>query len=945
MSINRFISFIGVIMLRYTTILLALLIMGNPIYSQKQNIDEQVLANVKIPPTDYLLDHATMGKDFYVAFPPNAMADGSLKYYGLDIIVTATRNTVVRAEMQDGFLITRQVEAYKPTLFSSSKKDYGTLVEIKESDQVTYKGIHISSEEPITVFVLSNRQYSAEGYVALPVSSWGTYYIHNAYWDFKDKPYAWGPEYPYGGGFVVVASEPNTRVTINLKGKGEGVAKTLGDVGHDIGESFNVTLNQGQTYMLCGNGLTKGVFDISGTTINASKPIGVISFHDRTMIPNQCPNDRDNLIEMITPTDTWGKYFVTVQYDRTPSGGNSGKGDFFRVMSKEANTTVSCKYYDIASGELMGNWPSSLKLEGSFAEFNQTTVQTTGNKATSIYGISVWESDKPIMVMQYAYSQPWDGDMKFSPLMVQISPVENFVRSAIFSTPISDFDENILTLIVIGDPNDPTRELLKSVYYNDEILIEKYPQILSSRVPGTDLYWIKIQLPSKGVYKIYSSKTKFWGYLTGFSSFNAYGWPIAMGCNLLDNQDFEPPQFEITQNCGNYAITVTEMNNSNNTDQGISHILMYDSSFNYKLELVNPEKFRPENKITSQKFNLTLIDPLKPAKAWFVASDRGGNIKRDSVDYEPEKLLFKTKLADLGKVLIGSKKDSSFSIINNGTKPINITKIQLTKGKVFTFNNVTLPYTIQPLDSLIVKYSYIPETETIGENKADIDTCFVSSDCIGYFVALSGKGIMPHITLQDMDFGNVIVGKKVCYEDLFKDGFSISNPGTAELTILEIKDVNPPFTITSPTEPALPFKIAPGAKRSVRSLCYVPKDTVFSEITIKVISDAKDDSTIIVRGTGIPEPGSVPEILIDESTISVIPNPIYSNNAEIRIDNSLNVNKIELFDMKGSVVQEIASGVISNPVKFNVFGLSSGVYYLKFSTSNKTLIKRIVIAN
>lgn len=898
--------------------------------------------DIRIPATDYLLDHATMGKEFYVAFPPNSMNDASLKYIGLDIIVTSTKNTTVKIEAIDQFMVTRQVEAYKPLLFSTSKKDFGTTVEVKESDEVTFKAIRVTADEPISVYVLSNRQYSAEGYIAIPVSSWGTNYIHCAYWDFWDKP-SWQTGTPNGAGFIVMASEQTTRVNITLKGRGEGVASCLGSSQRNIGDSYSVTLNPGQTYMICGDGKTKGVFDISGTSITANKPIGVISFHSRTMIPTQCPNDRDNLIEMITPTNTWGKYFVTVQFDRSPGGGNSGQGDFFRVLAKEANTNVSCKYYDQKSGELQGNWPSSLKTEGSFNEFLQTTLQTTGNKAKSIYGVSVWEADKPIMLMQYAYSQPWDGDNNWSPLMVQICPIENFVRSAVFSTPTDDFDENVLTFFAIGNPNDKSHELLRSIYIDGNSFVEKYPQIFSGRIPGTDIFWVRVSLQNKGVFRIHSTKTKFWGYLNGFSAFNAFGYPIVMGANLLDKQDFSPPQFEITGSCGNYSVNVTEMNNTDNTDHGLSRILMYENSYNYKFEMLSPEKFKPEMKITSQKFNLTLIDPLKPAKAWFVASDRGGNINSDSLDYEPEALFFNQKSVDLGRLLIGNKIDSAFIIVNQGTKPIRINKLELKVAKVFKLDNVKLPHSINPGDTLKVKYSYTPTTEAVAENQFDMDSVFVNSDCIKYAVVLQGKGSLPHITLQNMNFGDLLVGKKVCYEEVSQTGFVIENPGTAELTVYDIKNVKPPFSITSPTEPSLPFKIAPGAKRAVRSLCFVPNDTIFYEQEIIVVSDAKDDSTLKLSGRGIPDQSSVPEILTDESIISVLPNPAKGDWAEIRIG-YITVNKIELYDMQGLLVSEIASGLIPQSLEFNVSGYSSGVYYLKFHSVGRTYIKRFLVA-
>ncbi len=925
----------------FTILIMIFLIVMNTmsLYSKVSKTSENILAESDIPPVNYLLDHSSMGTEFWVAFPPNGPNYSGLTLYGLDIVVTSVKNTTVRVEIEDQFLKTKQVEAFKPTIFSSSRNDFGVSLEVIESDEISYKAIHITSDEPVSVFVLNNRRWSSEGYCAIPVSSWGENYIHNSYWDFRDG------NTENGGGFIIMASETGTRVNIDLKGKGEGIAKTLGGSGRDIGDSYQITLNRGQTYMLCGDGTTKGQFDISGTTISANKPIGLISFHMRTMIPTNCPNDRDNIMEMLTPTNTWGKFYVTVQFDRAPQGQYKGEGDFFRVVSKEANTNVGCKYYDIKSGELEGNWTGVLKEKGSFAEYFQTSIYNSGNSAKSVRGISVWESEKPFMLMQYAYSYPWDNNRNWSPLAILIPPVDNFVRSAVFQTPFDDFSENILTFFAIGDPDDPKHEKLKSIFFDGEPIVNKYPQLLGSQIPGTDIYWIRINLNETGVHTLHSDKTKLWGYLNGFSYANAYGWPIAMGASIIDKEDSSPPQFVIKGNCGNYEIEATEKNNSGNTDAGLSKIFMYDSSYNYNFEIIDHESFKPEKGISSRKFTLNLQDPLQPAKAWFVAMDRAGNLNSDSVDYEPEDLLFNIKENNFGNTRVGTKKDSSFIIINQGIKQISIENVTLKYGAVFSLDEPELPKTLNGGDTLKVEYSYMPDSEPSGEAQFDMDTVLVSSECIDYAVILKGKGTKPHIVLHDLDFGTVIEGTQVCYEDLFETGLVIKNSGTAELTVQEIKGVKSPFLISSP-DPEFPFTIQPGDDISFFSICFLPPDSGYYEQDIIVVSDAEDDSTVTLRGNGIPDPSSVNEIIIDDKFISVVPNPVFGEDAEILFHNSLNVNTIDLYDVNGSQVKKIFSslkGVSSSSHVFSTNNLTSGVYYLKINSDKRVYIKRIVI--
>ena len=74
-------------------------------------------------------------------------------------------------------------------------------------------------------------------------------------------------------------------------------AQTLG--GHDIGDVISARLDRGETYMVRGNGRTKGIYDLTGTKITSEKPFGLISFHMRTMIPSECVTGRGFFCEML----------------------------------------------------------------------------------------------------------------------------------------------------------------------------------------------------------------------------------------------------------------------------------------------------------------------------------------------------------------------------------------------------------------------------------------------------------------------------------------------------------------------------------------------------------------------------------------------------------------------------------------------------------------------
>jgi len=409
-----------------------------------------------------------------------------------------------------------------------------------ESETVTNKGIKLSASEPFCVYVMNDKEYSADGYMAVPVCNWDKEYFHCGYWDYNETGGGPGSEPgSRGAGFIVIASEDGTNITINLNGQTKGVAKTMG--GHDIGDSWSVSLSAGQTYMVRGNGKTRGEYDITGSKIKSNKPFGLVSFHLRTLVPPICPDDRDHLNEMIQPASTIGKEYVTVQYDRKTSGNRQGKGDLFRAVALFDNTKVTCDYYDMTSGQQIGSQDLPLSKAGSFAEALPILDINDANQKKSIYGVSHWQSDKPFLLVQISFSNKWDGDSRFAPFYVVVPSTDQYTKNAVFQTPVeTDFNDNTVTIFAKGDPNDPLGTLLKSVAFDGEEIYKTDTKILANRIPTTDIYWTRKSI-TPGTHYI-TSKTLISGYIVGFQNSNAYGYPMNMAYNRLDITDANPPK-------------------------------------------------------------------------------------------------------------------------------------------------------------------------------------------------------------------------------------------------------------------------------------------------------------------------------------------------------------------------------------------------------------------
>jgi hypothetical protein len=572
-----------------------------------------------------MLNNSAQGREFWIAIPPNEVPDHPPNV--LEIYVTSVKRTqVTLSNPYTGLKFIKTVEPMQTTVFSTANGYMGWDWEVRESEQVTGKGLHLEAEQPISVYVFNAKSYSSDGYMAIPVTALGKEYYHLCYWDFKEYR-------DWGSGFVIVAIADNTKITIKLNGRGKGKATTVKK--RDIGDVIHVTLQEGQTYMVRGDATTRGVFDLSGSSIQANKPVGFISFHMRTMIPVfDISGGRDHLCEMLPPVHSWGKKFATVELKR-----DKGQGDFFRILASEDDTQFECKYYDKENGTLLGEWKGKLKKAGDWEDYLEVFT-TTPNRMKSIRGTAVWTADKPVLLMQYSYSEQWDGAKTFDPFMIVIASTEQYTNRTIFQTPGNkEFVTNWFHFIAEHNPNDDSFDDLKSLKIDGVPITQIEPHFIYNRIPGTNLYWARIAV-QPGAHHVYGDgKVKFSGYIYGFSQWDSYGWPAAMTFNKLDEIDTLPPLMTINKTRYKCTVTATELRNGapddkpRQVDQGITHIELLDGSSNYNLKIIYPNPFKTYPPVYEAEFELAVIDTFKNAVGIFSVTDAFGNYAIDSVKF------------------------------------------------------------------------------------------------------------------------------------------------------------------------------------------------------------------------------------------------------------------------------------------------------------------------
>lgn len=866
------------------------------------------------------------GKEFWIAIPSNDKK-GADTNSQLEIYVTSAYDTDVTIEYPaTGMRYTQRVEPGRATVFSSTNGTMSWDWEIGASESVETKGIRVVAGKPVTVSVLSSKRYSADGFVAIPTDLWGTEYRHLCFYDFKEDS-------DWGSGFIVVAKDDNTSVVVRLQGVSYGGAVATTKGGRKLGESFSVTLQRGQTYMVMGDGKTQGVFDLSGTRITANKPIGLLSFHQRTMVPSRIDtnnNGRDCLSEMMTPVSAWSREYVSVELNR-----DTNNGDFFRVMAAEDNTSFRCEYTDFQT-EKTYVWEGLLPRAGDFAE-----KETTWPPVPAIRGRAVWKADKPIMVMQYAYSAEWDDRINWDPMMMRVIPVEQFTRSAVVAVPpVPAFQDQYISIVALGDTADAQHTALKSLSINGVPVYTLDTAFTSTRVPNTPYYIARLHvLPGASTLQGHVS---FAASLYGSGELCSYGWAAAERFNKRSGRDTLAPRMTVTGECAVFTAVVVEdqglpvnLNAPVQTDAGISRIALdEDKSFNVALMyLTDPTAVHIEPRREKFAVRLSVVNPELPAFGLLYAVDRAGNVSLDSVRYTPSVVVADQRAVSFGLLRAGSSTAATVVVTNPLDHALTVRAIELSNGSAFrSVTSVSLPVSLAAYASMTVRVEYTAPGVPYSEQR---DTLVAVLDCgRSALTALDVRSGAAAVRAVDYSFPDVVVGEKKCTR------FVVKNEGPFPLVVAYVAVPGGDFTVEGPTPP-LPLTIEAFQQVEIQSLCFQPQSEQSYKSVVVVEGYVENDKSDIVRdtavvaGRGYKPASSVGEWSSGAIALQGAPNPgaeyvqlRYTLPASGRI-------RVELFSATG-----VSVGVYcdewqqegSHSIGLNTDSLAPGVYLCRLET-------------
>lgn len=436
------------------------------------------------------------GKEFWLMFNRN---NNNLSI-NLDLFISGDIPTKGQVTLPD-----KSVIDFEVTPGAITTIDIPSSFIASEADGIENKGIHILSNDDITVYGLNQKSASTDAFLGLPVDILGNEYVVLSYTSLQANT-------TLASELGIVATIDNTELTIipasNTNNRQAGVP-------------FNITLQKGETFQLIA-GVSNG--DLTGSIIRSNNPIAVFSGNTCANVPfgiRAC----DHMIEQIPPATSLGQSFVTAPLATRRAG------DIFRIVSTKNGTNVSVN----GTGGFDENF--SLNV-GEFAEINIPS---------DVY-VKI-ESNQAVLVGQYSKGQDSDG-VTSDPFMMLIPPFEQFQNQYTVSTPASGFSKHFINLVVpISQKGNIT--------LNGSLLS---PDIFTD-IPGSTFAGAQVPV-DEGTHNI-SGNLAFGAFMYGFGSYDSYGYPGGQALASVEqvrniNLDLEQEIQQGTTYCFNSTVTDDE---------------------------------------------------------------------------------------------------------------------------------------------------------------------------------------------------------------------------------------------------------------------------------------------------------------------------------------------------------------------------------------------------
>ena len=755
------------------------------------------------------------GRHFIVGFMQNEVRTMNATPKSFKIYITSNKLANVNIILPNGNIYTTVVV---PKSYSVYNVD--AIFEVTASEQIERKAIEITSDVPISVNCYSSQYQTSDIFAAIPVSQLGLdYYAVSMPSDYyaQENLDSYNALYnsqiadkfqilPRSGEFLIIGTQDNTIVRITPSAVTQSTRQA--------GQQFQVNLNKGQTYLVKSLANMQynliGTNDLTGSRINSSKPVAVISGHMRSsVLQNRFDFDsKDHLAEMLPPVTAWGILYYSTQFSPSISS-------MYKIVASQPNTVV----------DVTANFSTtSLSFTNAGDYKSITTVQTP----------AIWQSNKPIMVSQFMARLGGSNENDNSdPAIVILPPADQYIQNVNFVTPRSN---------VTGYPTTQYTSNRATLYCDskawqniklDGTLIRNLTTFyVFNQFGGNPYYYGSIDL-STGFHNISTDSGYFGGIMFGTGNYDSYA--TTLGSSLIDftkvGKDKSPVLWNSNSQCDAFQMNFMD---TLLTDNGIANIDIDQTSsrnVTYSYSIATDLK---RAMISGKIIDLTQ-DAFMAGKTY----DLEGNSSSFSYSFSGINIGV-TSSVQFGNVAIKDSATKSIMITNFTGNSYQINNFSVKNETRVTFDR-TFPIALLPNDSVKVNIKFKPSASKAMLN--DVIEMEIAN-CLKREIKLNAIVTNPGLTPSIKDFGEVLVGDTVC-----GNVFWVNN-GDEEIEIYQLNWLNND-AFKFDTTGFIPKKLMPNDTLWLYNVCFIPEqDSVFA-LDLDLMNDKNLVAISNVRGVGV----------------------------------------------------------------------------------------------
>lgn len=197
---------------------------------------------------------------------------------------------------------------------------------------IQWTGYRVESSVPIIAYQFNPLDnvdvFSNDATILIPSDTFGTQYLVVSRFELVGKGADDDERITYHGEFSVVASEPETSVTVTPTCATEAGPNVPA---MEAGFSYTYTI---APYQVLSVKSLQNACDLTGTLINSDKPVAVFGAHEAALTTNLCC--ADHLEHQLYPVSTWGTTYVA-----SKAMPRQAESDYWRIVAANDATRVT----------------------------------------------------------------------------------------------------------------------------------------------------------------------------------------------------------------------------------------------------------------------------------------------------------------------------------------------------------------------------------------------------------------------------------------------------------------------------------------------------------------------------------------------------------------------------------------------------------------------------